>query len=71
MITFTITDDDEAMIKDWQENHECKFRSEEWEGRYVGAVGGADTYQFTPTSLGIIKSVTCACGARFDFTGSL
>ena len=71
MRTFTITDDQEARIKDWQENHECKFRNKEWGGRYVGAIGGADTYRFTPTSIGVIKSVECACGARLDFSDAL
>ena len=71
MRTFTITDEQEAMIKEWQANHECKFRDARFGGRYVGAVGGADTYQFTPTGIGTVKSVKCACGARFDFTGKL
>lgn len=35
---------------------------------YVGAVGGAYTFQFTPTGIGILVSVTRADGETIDLT---
>jgi hypothetical protein len=31
-----------------------------------GAIGGAVTYSFTPTSLGEVVKVKCACGKELD-----
>ena len=36
--------------------------------RKQGAVGGRLTYEFTPTSLGVIAQVKCACGKHVDVT---
>ena len=33
-----------------------------------GAIGGRISFKFTPTSLGMIKVVTCSCGASIDLT---
>lgn len=33
-----------------------------------GAIGGRYTYEFCPTSIGIVEAVVCACGARCDVT---
>lgn len=68
MLHFTISNEKEACLKEWQNNHECKFRvSGGW--RYVGSIGGADTFKFIPTSIGdVITVVECACGARIDIT---
>ena len=35
---------------------------------YVGAVGGAYTFCFTPTGIGTIESVKCADGSELDLT---
>lgn len=35
---------------------------------YVGAVGGAYTFCFTPTGLGDIVEVKCADGTKLDLT---
>jgi len=32
-----------------------------------GCIGGRFTYQFIPTSLGVIGTVQCSCGAEFQF----
>jgi hypothetical protein len=34
--------------------------------RYSGAIGGAYTYHFTSTSLGVVVTVHCACGEAID-----
>lgn len=33
-----------------------------------GAIGGRYTYSFTPTSIGTICMIKCACGQKFDAT---
>ena len=37
---------------------------------YVGAIGGAYTFCFTPTGLGDIVEVKCADGTKLDLTDS-
>jgi hypothetical protein len=46
-----------------------KKRKEKKTGEvYVGAIGGAYTFCFTPTSIGTIVEVTCTDGAKIDLT---
>lgn len=33
-----------------------------------GAIGGRESFVFTPTGLGIIIKVKCACGGELDLT---
>ena len=63
MKTFKISDQCEAKIKEWQETHECSCRTKDGY-RYVGAVGGADSFTFVPTSIGMALTVKCACGSE-------
>jgi hypothetical protein len=37
---------------------------------YVGAIGGAYTFCFTPTGLGNMVEVKCADGTKLDLTDS-
>lgn len=53
-------------VQNWMKEHKCKFKSQ-WD---LGAIGGRFTYQFTPTSLGAICKVKCACGKEIDVTHS-
>lgn len=71
MMTFTLDDQQEAKYKRWVKNHHCPYYREDFGGRYVGACGGADTFTFTPTSIGDVVYVRCACGAGLDLTGRL
>lgn len=46
---------------------------EEWKDNkskevYVGAIGGAYSFIFTPTGVGIIIKVACADGTELDLT---
>ena len=34
----------------------------------IGTIGGRFTYAFTPTGLGEVFEVSCACGWKKDFT---
>lgn len=49
--------------KIWIDKHECKFRN-----KYTGSIGGTTTYQFTPTSIGTVIVVKCACHQECDVT---
>jgi len=58
-------------VFDLSEEQEKKF--DEWrkakpEEVYVGAVGGAYEFCFTPTGIGIIVVVKCADGTELDLT---
>ena len=46
-------------INEFASDHKCSMR-------YHGAIGGALTYSFTPTTLGVVVKLTCACGAEID-----
>lgn len=52
-----------------EHNKTCKFYDD---GTGVesktGAIGGRLTYEFTPTGLGVIAKVVCACGHNMDIT---
>ena len=71
MNTFSLTDDQVIKVEKWRKEHECKLRTDEHgiEGEsYVGAIGGALTYYFTPTGIGTSEVVKCACGEKLDLT---
>jgi hypothetical protein len=50
----------------WREEHDktCKYAHPSKQG----AIGGRLTYCFTPTSLGSVTKVKCACGEEVDLT---
>jgi len=58
---FELTDEQTDAYILWQKNHECTLKQH-------GAIGGAITFEFTPTGLGIVESVKCACGAEKNLT---
>lgn len=64
--TFEITDSEALKLKALMAAHdtECKFA----DPMKRGAIGGRLTYCFTPTSLGTIASVKCACGEEITLT---
>src|SRR5579864_1076820 len=65
---FYFSEDEQKQIEDWNKKHDkhCPIikKAKKWESPY-GAIAGGRTYQFTPTSIGTIISVKCACGADF------
>lgn len=62
MRTCTFSDEQLEKIHIWQTMHDktcpMKYNS--------GAIGGRFTYSFTPTGVGVIKLVICACGEKYD-----
>jgi len=58
---FELTDGQFDQYVIWQRDHECSLKN-------YGAIGGAITFEFTPTGLGMSQSVKCACGASINLT---
>ena len=62
---------DEQTIKkllNWLEQHDCKLLKNPDGSFKIGAIGGRFTYSFTPTSLGVVIKVKCACEQEIDVT---
>ena len=66
MSVLNLSKTQEEKYKEWAISYECKFRKGGI--RYVGAVGGTDTFHITGTGLGEIVEVECACGEKLDLT---
>ena len=58
------TDKEKETLKVWLEEHDktCRYAV------YSGAIGGRLTYCLTPTSIGCINEIKCACGESNNFT---
>lgn len=58
-------------LNTWLQTHVlgCAYWNPDESGRLPqGANGGAITYTFTPTMIGLVIKVKCACGAEEDVT---
>lgn len=58
------TPEQQKKLAEWLAQHDktCAYRDNQ------GAVGGRLTYLTTPTSLGSVEEVACACGAKINLT---
>ena len=68
---FPITEIENERIKKWKNEHEEKVHGitkSSKKIRYGGTIGGIYTYKFTPTSIGVLGTVWCSCGEKFDFS---
>lgn len=68
---FNLTTEQKNEIEAWRKSHKCKLRTSEHgieDEIYVGAIGGAITYCFTPTGLGDCVEAVCACGEKINVT---
>jgi len=63
-LTFTVGGSAALRFKKWQELHRATCSL----GGAPSTVGDRETWTFTPTSLGVICKVRCACGAELDLT---
>jgi len=61
---FTLDKNKLEQIDAWNKNHNCNMKEN------IGTIGGRLTYSFTPTGLGEIVTVKCACGEELDLTNS-
>lgn len=64
MIEFALDDIQFIKLVKWEREHDktCKFANP----MKQGACGGRLTYSFTPTSLGVVTKIKCACGEEVD-----
>jgi hypothetical protein len=68
---FNITMHELKALKEWQVEHNktCPFYDDGTKDvSPSGAIGGRTSYKFTPTGLGSIITVECACGAEKNVT---
>lgn len=61
---FAIGDEAWDSIRSWQRRHVDEEHGGELRG---GAIGGTWTYSFIPTSIGVVGTVRCVCGAEHTF----
>jgi len=69
---FPISEKEWEAVKTWMEQHDREAHSldSDDDSTFVkrgGAIGGNYKYEFIPTSIGVIGTVYCSCGASFQF----
>lgn len=66
---FPITDKEWDAIETWKEKHDREVHGLiECNERTGGAIGGRYTFEFIPTTIGIIGTIKCgSCGEKFTF----
>ena len=62
VLGFPITLEEHKVINAWIEGHEVEHPVSHT------AIGGRYTYEFIPTSIGVIGSIRCICGKSLTFT---
>jgi hypothetical protein len=68
MKVFELSTDQMIKGQEFEKTHKCPVGKDIFGHKNFGAIGGGITYSFLPTGLGVIASVTCACGAKCDLT---
>lgn len=68
MYNFVLDDEQREKFEEWNRKHKkkCKYG----DSMHQGAIGGRLTFSFTPTSLGEIVNVKCACNEGIDLTSN-
>lgn len=66
---FPITDKEWDAIETWKGKHDREVHGlTECNERIGGAIGGRYTFEFIPTTIGIIGTIKCeSCGEKFTF----
>ena len=59
---FNLTKEQSKRVGEWRKDHGCTLSITK------GAIGGALTYSFTPTNIGVAEKVSCACGKDLNLT---
>jgi hypothetical protein len=61
-MSYNLNEKEMKEYNDWHNKHKCK-------GTYVGAIGGRESFIFTPTGLGSCIQVRCnVCKEEIDIT---
>lgn len=65
-IIYNLNKSEDEKLSEWLKEHDknCPYAPP----NNSGAIGGSLTYSFTPTSIGIVKKITCACKEVCDYT---
>lgn len=81
MYSFDITVNEMKQVDEWEKRHdqECpiilNYKVKDYETPETcspyGTIGGGRTYLFTPTSIGMLISIKCCCGASFNCDSNL
>lgn len=67
--SYPVTNKQAEQARIWQDAHDQENHIQPGKKhRYSGAIGGAYTWQFTGTSLGVITSLRCSCGDEINLT---
>ena len=63
---FSLSETEKRRLQAWLDGHDtkCKLAARSSQG----AIGGRLTYEFTPTGIGTIASISFACGEEIDVT---
>lgn len=59
---FLLDGNERKKLEKWECYKKCKNKKSE------GTIGGRLTYSFTPTGLGVVTIVCCACGNKINLT---
>lgn len=66
---FFLYEEQSKAASDWKKSHDAEKHIPKGKTqRYSGAIGGAYTYEFTPTSIGLVVKVSCCCGETIDIS---
>jgi hypothetical protein len=67
---FELSKTESLRLRNWKIEHDktCRFVPTKENPFVGGAIGGRLTYHFTPTSIGLGVSVSCACGSEVNIT---
>ena len=63
MLEFVMSEKEVADFDKWRKSHRCEI-----DEMSPAAIGGRWTFMFTPTGLGNVTVVKCACGAELEVT---
>ena len=64
---FYLSKEQREAARQWMHDHDAaKHIPPGKKFRYSGAIGGAYTWCYTGTSIGVVVTVECACGEKFD-----
>lgn len=63
-MSFRLTPKQNVQIKEWDADHENSLGQKCVEPDT--AIGGRTTFSFTPTSIGVVVRIRCACGWTID-----
>lgn len=65
MMTLIVTDKQLRLAKEFEENHECKWKTFRNGEKYFGATGGGISFLFQSSSLfGWHPTAICPCGEK-------